>query len=71
MCHYVKQTDIFVVIGTSLTVHPAANLVDYAHHEVPKFIVDPNIKEVPNGFVHIKESATKGVDKLIEELIKL
>lgn len=68
---YVKQADMFVVIGTSLTVHPAANLVDYAHPEVPKFIVDPNIKEVPNGFVHIKESATKGVDKLIEELRKL
>ena len=68
---YVKQADIFVVIGTSLTVHPAANLVEYAHHEVPKFIVDPNIKEVPNGFVHIKESATKGVDELIEELRKL
>ena len=68
---YVKEADIFVVIGTSLTVHPAANLVEYAHPEVPKFIVDPNIKEVPNGFVHIKESATKGVDKLIDELRKL
>ena len=68
---YVKEADIFVVIGTSLTVHPAANLVEYAHPEVPKFIVDPNSKEVPNGFVHIKESATKGVDKLIEKLMKL
>ena len=68
---YVKQADIFVVIGTSLTVHPAANLMEYAHPEVPKFIIDPNTKEVPNGFVHIKESATKGVDKLIEKLIKL
>ena len=68
---YVKEADIFVVIGTSLTVHPAANLVDYAHPEIPKFIVDPNTKEVPNGFVHIKESATKGVDKLIEEMMKL
>jgi NAD-dependent deacetylase len=60
-----------VVIGTSLTIHPAANLVEYTHHEVPKFIIDPNIKEVPNGFIHIKERATKGVDKLIEELRKL
>ena len=68
---YVKEADIFVVIGTSLTVHPAANLVEYAHPEVPKFIIDPNTKEVPNGFVHIKECATKGVDKLIEELMKL
>ena len=68
---YVKEADIFVVIGTSLTVYPAANLVDYAHSKVPKFIIAPNSKEIPNGFVHIKESATKGVDKLIEKLIKL
>jgi NAD-dependent deacetylase len=68
---YVREADIFVVIGTSLTVHPAANLVKYAHPEIPKFIIDPNTKEVLNGFMHIKESATKGVDKLIEELRKL
>ena len=68
---YVKEADIFVVIGTSLTVHPAANLVDYAHPEVPKFIIDPNTKEVPYDFVHIKESATKGVDRLFEQLMKL
>ena len=68
---YVKEADIFVVIGTSFTVHPAANLVDYAHSKVPKFIIAPNSKEIPNGFVHIKESATKGVDKLIEKLIML
>ena len=68
---YVKEADIFVVIGTSLTVHPAANLVEYAHPEVPNFIIDPNTKEVPNSFVHIKECATKGVDKLFEELMKL
>ena len=68
---YVKEADIFVVIGTSLTVHPAANLVEYAHPEIPKFIIDPNTKEVPNGFIHIRENATKGVDRLIEELMKL
>ena len=68
---YVKEADIFVVIGTSLTVHPAANLVDYAHSKVPKFIIAPNSREIHNGFVHKKESATKGVDKLIKELMKL
>ena len=68
---YVKEADIFVVIGTSLSVYPAANLVEYTYPEVPKFIIDPNTKEVPNGFVYIKESATKGMDKLMEELKKL
>ena len=45
--------------------------MDYAHPEIPKFIVDPNTKEVPNGFIHIRDNATKGVDRLIEELMKL
>lgn len=68
---YVMQADIFVVIGTSLTVHPAANLVEYVSSEVPKFIIDPNTKEVPNSFVHIKENATTGVDRLVDELKRL
>lgn len=68
---YVKNADIFVVIGTSLTVHPAANLVEYAHPEVPKFIIEPNDLNIPNGYIHIKDSATKGMERLIDELITL
>lgn len=37
----VRSADIFVVIGTSLTVTPAADLIKCPHHEVPKFIIDP------------------------------
>ena len=62
---YVKKADIFVVIGTSLTVHPAANLVEYAHPEIRKFIIDPNTKEMPNGFVHIKRLRNLRNKKLI------
>ena len=69
--NYVNSADIFVVIGTSLTVHPAANLVEYAHPEVPKFIIEPNDLNIPNGYIHIKDSATKGTERLIDELITL
>ena len=34
----VSMADIFVVIGTSLKVYPAAGFINYAHHEVPKFV---------------------------------
>lgn len=44
---YVKEADIFVVIGTSLTVHPTANLVDYVHSEVPKFILPRIVRKYP------------------------
>ena len=69
--NYVNSADIFVVIGTSLTVHPAANLVEYAHPEVLKFIIEPNDLNIPNGYIHIKDSATKGTERLIDELITL
>ena len=69
----VRYADIFVVIGTSLVVYPAAGLVNYAHHEVPKFLIDPSDMEgrLPLGFKHIKASAVQGVDILLEELGKL
>ena len=69
----VKYADIFVVIGTSLAVYPAAGLVNYAHHEVPKFLIDPSDMQgrLPDGFKHIKASAVEGIDILWEELAKL
>jgi NAD-dependent deacetylase len=66
----VKQADIFVVIGTSLVVYPAAGLVNYAHREIPKFLVDPDDVKggVPAGFEHIKAKAVEGVDELVRRL---
>ncbi len=70
---WIKEADIFVVIGTSLTVHPAANLIYYAHAEIPKFTIDPNdlSDKLPEGITHIKENATTGIEKLIDELLIL
>ncbi len=34
------QADIFVLVGTSLQVYPAAGLVDYVPQHVPKYIID-------------------------------
>ncbi len=68
----VKRADIFLVIGTSLKVFPANQLIDYAHTEIPRFIIDPNdIERLPAGFMHIKQSATIGIDKFIEHLKQL
>ena len=69
----IKYADIFVVIGTSLVVYPAAGLVNYAHHEVPKFLIDPSDMQgrIPEGFKHIKANAVKGIDILLEEIDKL
>ena len=68
--HFVEQADIFVVIGTSLVVYPAAGLVNYAKGEIPKFLIDPNdIKGgLPIGYQHIKATAVDGVDELVKRL---
>lgn len=42
------EADIFVVIGTSLQVYPAAGLVDYVDSNVPIFYIDPNPIKIPN-----------------------
>lgn len=73
----VSEADIFVVIGTSLTVQPAASLLRYAHPEVPKFIINPG--ETFNqfddcfteGFEYIKENATTGIETFIDRLMSL
>lgn len=64
----VKEADVFVVIGTSLTVFPANQLVNKAHHEVPRYIIDPNELKIPEGFIHIKQTATQGIDTFINEV---
>ena len=66
----VSKADIFVVIGTSLMVYPANNLILYANKEIPKFEIDPN--DMPKceqlGYTHIQESASKGMDLLYKKL---
>jgi NAD-dependent deacetylase len=70
---FVKQADIFVVIGTSLVVYPAAGLVNYAKREIPKFLIDPNDINggLPMGYQHIKSTAVEGVDELVKRLEEL
>ena len=51
-------------------VYPAAGLVNYAHPEVPKFLIDPSDMEgkLPARFKHIQAKAVEGVDIFLKEL---
>ncbi len=64
----VEQADVFVVIGTSLNVYPAAGLLNYVRPGVPVYYIDPNPAAVPPGVIVIKEPASKGV-KILADLI--
>ena len=66
----VRSADVFVIVGTSLVVYPAAGLVDFARSMVPKFIVDkkiPYTSSIPN-LVAIERPASEGVQELRRKL---
>ena len=66
----VGEADVFVVIGTSLVVYPAAALINFVRPGVPIYYIDPNpanVSGIPNVTV-IREPATKGMQKLMEIL---
>lgn len=58
--------DIFVIIGTSLNVYPAAGLVRYCRPGIPIYLIDPD--EVPTGGIpnltHIRKGASEGMKEL-------
>lgn len=66
-----KSADIFIVIGSSLQVYPAAELLDFIPSYSDIFIVDPEIPSVQesDNMTFIKENATTGLPKLILELL--
>lgn len=62
----VRQADIFVIIGTSLAVYPAASLLHYAPENIPVFVIDPHIPADARrrGFHLIEKGASAGVAEL-------
>lgn len=66
----VQSADIFVIIGTSLNVYPAAGLVQYTKPGTPIYLIDPN--DVMSGgyrnITHIKAGASEGMRMLLEKL---
>jgi NAD-dependent deacetylase len=66
----VHRADIFLIIGTSLAVYPAAGLIDYADLRIPKFILDKNIpftRGIQNLYT-IQKPATEGIQELRDRL---
>jgi NAD-dependent deacetylase len=69
----VQSADVFVVIGTSLVVYPAAGLVHYAAASIPKFIIDKTIPYTSSlyNFTAIEKQASAGIKDLMVALSKL
>lgn len=65
----VESCDIFVIIGTSLNVYPAAGLLNYVRRRQPIFLIDPKeVKTYRNDIEFIRYGASEGVKILSEKL---
>jgi len=64
-----RQADIFMVIGTSLQVYPAAGLISYVAPNAIKYVIDLKVPAIGNEVIRIEQSATVGVPALVQELM--
>lgn len=66
-----SRADIFLVIGSSLVVYPAAGLVEFVGQDVPKYVVDPKVPEMQsrNMVTFIEKKASEGVPELVKQLL--
>ena len=70
---HAQSADIFIVVGTSLLVYPAAGLMDYVGAQIPKFIVDPNLPTVmPRANLYmIEKGGSEGLKEVRDQLSSL
>ena len=70
---YASQADIFLVVGTSMVVYPAAGLINYVRYDVPKFVVDPKLPDINyiRNLEMIQDKASTGLARLKPKLLEL
>lgn len=64
------QADVFVIIGTSLNVYPAAGLVQYTRPDTPIYLIDPEpvMGGTSRRITHLQKGASEGMRELVEIL---
>lgn len=66
-----SKADLFIVVGTSLAVYPAASLINYVRPEIPIYVVDPEVPKIPsitNPLTFIQKGAAEGMPQLLQQL---
>lgn len=67
-----SKADILIIIGTSMQVYPAANLINFTYNTTQIYFIDPNPTIDKNYYKNLKiyaEKASTGVAKIVNELI--
>lgn len=70
--NYVEKADIFVIIGTSMNVYPAASLLYYVPSNADVYLIDPKDVNINSRrpITHIKKGASEGMKELLEMLTR-
>jgi len=63
-----QTADVFVIIGTSLAVYPAAGLIHYVRPGTPIYVIDPNPVSAGSGVHQIQKGASEGMRELMQLL---
>lgn len=63
----VAEADKVLVVGTSLTVYPAASLIDYASENAECVLVSLEVDSVPSSFTVHQMAAGKALPNIVEE----
>ena len=67
-----SEADILIVIGTSMQVYPAAQLINYVKAEIPIYFIDPKPFIQQNQYknlIVLAEKASVGVVKVVNQLL--
>ena len=71
-CEIAAKAELFIVVGTSLNVYPAASLLQYVPKNTQTYLIDPAEVSIhlTDHIKHIQQPATKGVRELVDALKK-
>lgn len=65
-----EEADIFILVGSSLNVYPAAGLIHYVPPKAKCYLVDPKEVSVSRKMTIFAEKASTGVRKIVDELVE-
>ncbi len=67
---HVAEADKVLVVGTSLSVYPAAGLVEFSRRDAEKIVVALELDGVPDGFEFLRDRATSTVPALVRRWLR-
>ena len=68
-CNIIYKANIVIIIGTSLKVYPAADLINFVNENCKVFLIDPDPELNISNVTHIKKNAVNGTKELYDKLM--